>query len=134
MLCAMKSAQYYKVDSDEIWKTWFLALPYMKYFQLNVNLFLYHHKWTPYSYFFRLRSKTFKTLYLTICVRNLTNIIHQNFINFGKIIKFGIRPIKSMSELLRSKNQGLSPLTHLLKSSPSLKSWHITFLLFDPSG
>ena len=35
------------------------------YFQLNVNLLLYHHKTTPYACFFRSSLKTLKTLYLT---------------------------------------------------------------------
>ena len=43
----------------------FLFRPYMKYFQLNVNLLLYHHKTTPYTCFFRSSLKTLKTLYLT---------------------------------------------------------------------
>ena len=37
----------------------------MKYFQLNVNLLLYHHKTTPYTCIFRSSLKTLKTLYLT---------------------------------------------------------------------
>ena len=43
----------------------FLLRPYMKYFQLNVNLFLYYHRLTPHTCFFRSDSKTLKTLYLT---------------------------------------------------------------------
>ena len=42
----------------------FLFIPYMKYFQLNVNLFLYHHK-TTYTYFIRSSSKTLNPQYLT---------------------------------------------------------------------
>ena len=62
----------------------FLFIPYIKYFQLHVNLFLYHHK-TIYTYFLRSSSKTLNTLYLTSveyskqtdCIEGKTRNIHQ---------------------------------------------------------
>ena len=53
----------------------FLFRPYMKYFQLNVNLFLYHHGLKPHTCFFRSSSKTQKTLYLTSGYRRKAGIL-----------------------------------------------------------
>ena len=57
----------------------FLLRPYMKYFQLNVNLLLYHHRLTPHTCFFRSSSKILKTLYLTSVerIKRMSNLIEQ---------------------------------------------------------
>ena len=51
----------------EYWisKKYLFFRTYMKYFKLNVNLLIYHHRTTLYTCFFRSTPKTLKTLYLT---------------------------------------------------------------------
>ena len=65
MLCVKKMLKITLWIQAKFEKLDFLFRPYMKYFQLNVNLLLYHHKTTPYACFFRSSLKTLKTLYLT---------------------------------------------------------------------
>lgn len=64
-MCVKKNAQDYLLLQARFDKLDFLFRPNMKYFQLNVNLLLYRHKTTPFTYFFSSSLKTLKTLYLT---------------------------------------------------------------------